>query len=365
MPKRVVWDMTFAHKSLTGTRVYARNVFDALAKLGSFELCETSAGATMRAEKTGNVLTGLQNIWWLQTQLPRMLRTQNADLIHASAYLGPLWAPCPMVVNVLDTTYLEFRGDFDWKWRLYARLLIPPTIKRAAALITLSNDARQKIARTYNVSNQKIRVIYPGVSTEFHSSTDMGTIAETRARYGLQDEYVLFVGAQEKRKNIPALVGALGRARAEFPSLTLALSGPRGSGSAALASATNELGLKNAVLDLGMVPQQDLPILYAGASAFVYASKLEGFGIPPVEAMACGTPVISAPNPPLPEVLGDAALFTENDSPDALAKGILRVLGNAELARRLRESGLKRAQQLTWERASHETATLYQEILRG
>src|SRR5581483_9634350 len=156
--------------------------------------------------------------------------------------------------------------------------------------------------------------------------------------------------AQEPRKNVPALVAAVARVRADFPDLTLALVGPRGNGSAAVQRALAEHQMDSVVRELGFVPPDDLPILYRGARALLYASRLEGFGMPPLEAMASGTPVIAAPNPPLPEVLGNAALFVADDSPLALADGIRKLLRDATLQAELRERGIAHARAFTWER---------------
>jgi glycosyltransferase involved in cell wall biosynthesis len=366
VPERplVLFDMTFAAKSITGTRVFAQNLFDALCAQNGYVMRAVNANTITRAERTGNVWTGLKNGWWLQNGLPRAVREQHAALLHIGAYLGPRRAACPVIVNVLDTTYLEFPNAFDWKWRLYARAFIPPAIRNAAALITLSEHARGEIARRYHVAREKIRVIYPGIAPEFRPTADARTIAGTRARYALPDEYILFVGAQETRKNIPTLLHALHWARAEFSNLTLVLIGPRGGGSAEIERVRRALNLAHAVRELGYVPQSDLPALYAGARAFVYASTMEGFGMPPVEAMACGAPVIAAPNPPLPEVLSDAAYFARDGTPAALAQALGQVLRDDALARTLRAKGLARAHEFTWERAARATTQIYADVLR-
>lgn len=361
-PLRVLWDMTFAAKSLTGTRVFAQNLFDALRAQNAYALYTVNANDTTRAERTGNVLTGLRNVWWLQNDLARAARAQHAALLHCAAYLGPRRAACPVILNVLDTTYLAFPDDFDWKWRFYARALIPPAVKNAAAILTLSEHARGEIAQAYRVSREKIRVVYPGVASEFRPMADADTITAVRARYALRGEYALFVGAQETRKNIPALLRTLDNVRAEFPALTLVLTGPRGSGSAEIQRVIQELNLTNSVRELGYVEQHDLPALYSGARVFLYASKLEGFGMPPVEAMACGVPVVAAPNPPLTETLGDAAMFAADDNPDALAQALCPVLRDNALANQMRAKGLERARFFTWERAAMTTMQLYAEV---
>lgn len=361
---RVLVDMTFAAKSLTGTRVFAQNLLDAMRAQNRYDLKALNANETKHSEKTGNVFTGLRNLWWLQSGLPRVINAQRAALLHVAAYVGPRYAACPVLVNVFDTTYLTYPRDFDWKFRFYARRIIPFTVKNAAAILTLSEHARAEIARAYNLPRAKIQIVYPGVVSEFRPTADVGTIAQVRARHGLNDEYLLFVGAQQARKNIPALVGALSQVRTECPNLSLVLIGPRGSDSPEIQRSIRELDLEHAVRDLGYVANVGLPALYSGARAFVYASKLEGFGMPPVEAMACGVPVIAAPNPPLPEVLGDAAYFAQDDSPGALAQAIRVVLRDHGMANELRARGLERARAFTWERAARATINIYDALLR-
>lgn len=356
---RILLDLTFAAKSLTGTRIYAERVAAALSERADLEMDCVNAVATPRPERTGNLLTGLRNAWWLERELPTAARAHRADLIHSAAYLAPARAPCPVVVNVLDTTFLAFPEDFDWKWRLYARVLLPRGLAQSAAVITLSGHARSEISTAYSIAPGRIHVVPPGVSADFRPVPDADTISVVSARHGLARPYLLFVGAQEPRKNIPALLAALALVRAAHPDITLALAGPHGRASSTVRRAIAEHGLASAVRDLGPVLQADLPALYAGAAAFVYASRLEGFGMPPLEAMACGVPVIAAPNPPLPEVLGDAALFASSDSPPALAGAIERVLADPDLAASLARRGRSRARAFTWERAAAQTAAVY------
>lgn len=363
---RVVWDMTFASKSLTGTRVLASELAAALRARQEYEIIEIAARNEIIARNgrapSAGARAAAQKVWWLQTGLARRAAQQNAALLHAAAYLGPAQAGCPTIVNVFDTTYLDAPQDFDWKWKLYARW-IPAALRNAAAILTLSEHSRRAIIRHYAVAPDKLCIVYPGINPMFHPFQDAERIRAARARYGLGSEYVLFVGAQEQRKNIPSLIRAVGMARAKLPALELALVGPRGRGTAAIAQAlaSSEPG---SVRELGFVAQNDLPLLYAGARALVYASRLEGFGMPPLEAMACGTPVIAAPNPPLPEVLGASAWFTADDSPAGLAAGIQQALQDDALRASLRERGLRHARPFTWERAAQATAELYRETLK-
>lgn len=358
----VLWDMTFAARNLTGTRVYTRNLFEATASVGPFDLTQMSGTPQPDRARRGNLRLNLRNMLWLWSDAEQELTRRQPDLFHAAAFLGPRRVPCPMIANIFDTTYVAYPHQFDWKWRLYAATFIPLTVKNAAAILTLSEHARGEIVRAYGVPRERVHIVAPGIGPEFHPRTDRSALAALRARYGLAESYVIHVGDAHPRKNLPTLLAAFNRASREMPDLQFALVGP-GAASAPLERAIVQAGVTDAVRRLDFVPQADLPLLYAGARAYVHASRMEGFGIPPVEAMACGVPVISAPNPPMPEVLGDAAFFTANDSPDALAEGILRVLKNKALAQALAARGIQRARLYTWENSARKTISIYESVL--
>ena len=362
---RVAWDMTFTIRSRTGTRTYTHNLLRALQETQQVALEELHGTRDAGRNRKGGGLPGAQNVWWLARGLEKQLNARAPDLFHAAAYLGPRRAPCPVIVNVFDVAYVTYPRYFDWKWRAYARFVIPHTVRNAAAVITLSEHARGEIARAYQIPRARVHIVAPGIGGEFQPPTNADAIARMRAQYGLRENYLLYVGATNKHKNIPALIAAFAQLRADFPELTLVLAGPRIPDAEHVRQAIRTHAVENSVTRLGFVPQSDLPLLYAGARAFVYASKLEGFGIPPVEAMACGTPVVAAPNPPMPEVLGDAACWAENDSPDALARAMRRVLTDDALAQTLRSKGIERARQFTWERAARATLQIYADVLRS
>lgn len=358
---RVLWDMTFTARNVTGTGVYSRKLYAGIAADRGWDL-RALDGSAGTGERFGNLLPHLRNLVWLWAGLENELVRAKPDLFHAAAFLGPRHAPCPMLVNVFDTSYITFPQAFDWKWHFYARTVIPRTLKNSAAILTLSEHARGEIARSYAVPRRRIHIVPPGIGQEFRADLDADSVARVRAKYKLGENYLIYVGGRSARKNVPALVEAFALARHALPDLELALAGPIPHHNP-LTPVLAATGAAQAIHELDYVPQDDLPALYAGARAFVYPSKLEGFGIPPVEAMACGAPVISAPNPPMPQVLGDAACFTENDSPGALAAGILRVLQDESLRRTLREHGIHRAKLYTWENSARKTVEIYKEIL--
>lgn len=359
---RILWDMTFAARSLTGTRVYAHKLYETLTRVSDWNFLQVGGVTENGAGPRGSVRGSAQNILWLLRRAERRAHDLQPDLFHSAAYLGPWKLPCPGVLNVFDTTYLAYPQHYDWKWKFYARTFIPRAVRSASAVLTLSEHARGEILKAYDLSRDKVHIVAPGVGPEFHPDWDGAALKLLRAKYGLAENYLLYVGGRDPRKNMPALIKAFELVRREIPELQFVIAGPRDKHSGTLPR-IQASDAAPALCELDFVPQSDLPALYAGARAFFYASMLEGFGMPPVEAMACGTPVVTAPNPPMPQVLGDAALYTADDSPRALAQGVLELWRNNALARELRARGIARAKIYTWENAAQKTLEIYREVL--
>ncbi len=356
---RVVWDTTFTRRNQTGTHIYTQNLYRALKATGRVALQE------IHNARTYKIIPPASNLWWLARGLERELTAQAPDLFHAAAYLGPRRAPCPMIVNVFDVAALTYPQFHDWKWRAYTRFIVPQTARRAAAVITLTEHARGAIVRAYQLAPERVHIVAPGIGAEFQPLANVDALARLRARYGLSKDFLLHLGEANRRKNIPTLIAAFAQLRADFPQLRLALAGPQIPTAAAVTQAIRAYGVENAIIRLGYVPQADVPLLYASARAFVYASKMEGFGMPPLEALACGVPVVAAPNPPMPEVLGDAVCWAADDSPTALANAVRRTLMDETLVAQLREKGIARARRFTWERAAQTTLQIYANLLQS
>ena len=200
------------------------------------------------------------------------------------------------------------------------------------------------------------------------SATDFGPASPGATdvvcnRYGIRRPFVLCVGAQQSRKNLPRLVAAFARLRADLPTSRLVIVGPTLWRYDGLQEQIQSLGLDDAVQVLGYVPDKDLPALYSAADVFVFPSLYEGFGLPILEAMACGTPVVCSNSTSLPEVANDAALLIEPHDVDGMAGAMQRVLRDADLRVMLRKSGLKRAQDFSWERAAQETVAVYRQVM--
>jgi len=304
-------------------------------------------------------------ILWQQALLPRRLRRDRIDLLHAPAYTAPLLARPPYVLTVYDVIALKFPQSCKRANVWHYRAVLPRSVRRAARLIVPSRCTADDLHELLGVPKEKIRVIPLGVSGAFRRVDDPLRLAEFRRRWGLPDRYVLYLGNLEPKKNLHRLLEAFAQGR-HSGRIThrLVLAGAKAWHTAAWRRALRDQRLGDAVTILRRLPDKELPLLYSGASVFVFPSLYEGFGLPPLEAMACGVPVITSSGGALPEVVGDAALVLPECDPRQLRIAIEKVLANSFLRERLRTRGLARARRFTWERTAQATAEVYREVLR-
>jgi glycosyltransferase involved in cell wall biosynthesis len=221
-------------------------------------------------------------------------------------------------------------------------------------VVVISRSVRDELVQTLGVPEEKIRVAYPGISERYRPQDESAAAAYISAKYGTPPRYLATVGTVHPRKNLRLLVQVLrilkGSGRFDCP---LLVAGAKGWKNSQLYGEIQAAGLtEQEIKFLGYVPDEDLPFFYAGAQLFLFPSLYEGFGIPPVEAMACGTPVVSSNAGSLPEVLGEAAILESPESPERFAEAVMRGLTDEELRRALRVRGINRAREFTWERSA-------------
>lgn len=302
---------------------------------------------------------------WMQTVLPWQLAKERITLAHFTNSVAPLRAPCPFVITVHDMS-LWLYPQFHYSRRLIAmRPLIPLVARRAQAVIAVSHSARADILHILRLPPERVHVIYEAPAPQFRPLPPGPWARRVRRRYGLPEHYILYVGTIEPRKNLVRLLHAFLRLREEhgLPH-ALFLVGQRGWKDGDIFATMTRLGLERAVRYLGYVPQDDLVALYNLADVFVFPSLYEGFGLPVVEAMACGTPVVTSNRGALAEITGDAAEHVDPTSVESIAAGMARVLLDEDRAQDLRARGQARARRFTWEQTAHQTAALYQRILQ-
>lgn len=302
---------------------------------------------------------------WMQTILPRSIRRSRVDLCHFTNALAPLWQPAPFVLTIHDASLYVYGHYHPRARHLTMRLTLPIVARHASAIITVSNHSRDDLVRILGLPREKIHVVYEAAARCFRPVTDSTILSALRQKYRLPDKFVLFVGTLEPRKNLVRLVRALDRVRRQGLVHKLILVGPMGWMMEDFEREVETLGLQDDVRYLGYVPGEDLPGIYSLAAAFAFPSLYEGFGLPPLEAMACGTPVLTSNRSSLAEVCGDAALLVNPDSEEAIADGLVCLLEDEALQQRLSQRGLKRVRRYSWERAARETASVYHRVLNG
>jgi glycosyltransferase involved in cell wall biosynthesis len=286
----------------------------------------------------------------------------GVTLFHATEHLLPKLSRARSVFTLHDTAYLLFPQYHLLQNRLYLRLMIPRFLARADAIICVSESTRRDALRFYKLNPDKLTVIPEGVEPHFQPITDLERLAGVRHTYTLPERFILSVSTIEPRKNLATLLEAYAALRARHPEVGLVIAGGKGWLYQAFFESLHALGLEPCVTITGYVPEADLPALLSAAEAFAYPSVFEGFGLPPLEAMACGAPVIASNASSLPEVVGDAGLLLPPHDTPAWVKALERVISDASLRADLRARGLARARQFTWEGAARKTLQVYDQV---
>lgn len=281
----------------------------------------------------------------LAVTLPLELLRRPVDLLHAQGW-GPSWSPCPMVLTIHDIGWETFPNIYPKTLALRLSYQVRDSVRRAVHVVASSHYTADDLVRVYRVPRSKISVIYPATNPDISRVTDAATIADVRRRYGLPERYILYVGSVEPKKNVDRLIKAFAALVREQPVVQkLVIAGKPLWLAESILALPEQLGIESSVVFTGPVAQADLAALYSGADVFAFLGMYEGFGYPPLEAMACGTPVLVADRTSLPEVTGGAALLVDPDRERTVVDALARLLADAPLRARLREQGLQRASQ--------------------
>ncbi|HEV8318075.1 MAG TPA: glycosyltransferase [Vicinamibacterales bacterium] len=307
----------------------------------------------------------LPRMVWLQAMAPRVLERLGPDVGHFTNGMVPLGSTVPTVVTIHDISLTLYPRYHPLRRVLLNRPLVNLATRRADAIITVSETAKREIVRLYGLEPSRVHVVHEAAAPSFKPIADSAQIERVRRQYRLPDRFVLYVGTIEPRKNLPTLFDAFARRwkSGDLPHQLVCV-GPYGWLSRDLEQRLERLQVARAVSFTGYVPFDDLPVLYSLAEMFVYPSVYEGFGLPVVEAMACGTPVITGPVAALTEVGGDALERVEQLDAELLGDAMVALARNREHRERLRRLGLERAEQFSWQRAARETLAVYREVAR-
>jgi glycosyltransferase involved in cell wall biosynthesis len=303
---------------------------------------------------------------WMQTLAPRLLHRLQPDVVHFTNGMMPIAAGVPTVVTIHDMSLTLYPGFHPLRRVLLNRPLVDLAAKRADAIITVSQSAKADIVRLYGVAADRVHVVHEAAAPSFRRVEDRALLEQVRRRYGLADRFILYVGTIEPRKNLPKLIDAFAaRTHARDLSHQLVCVGPYGWLSRDIRHQIERLRIAPSLRFTGYVPFEDLPALYTLAEMFVFPSIYEGFGLPVVEAMACGTPVVIGDVPALAEIAGGAVERAGALDATALGEAIVRLARDDERRRQLCTLGTLRAQTFSWERAAQETLKVYQQTAAG
>ena len=303
-----------------------------------------------------------------QLTVPLDLRRERANLFHAPHYVLPPLTPCRAVVTIHDCIHLRFPQYLPSRIGFaYARASLWTATHRAARVITVSEASKRDILRYFRVPESRIEVIYNAIDDRYWEEPSDEEMDRVQQRYQLNAPFVLYAGNIKPHKNLERLIEAFHLLRQDqnFKDVQLLIIGDEISKYASLRRAVHRHKLHKYVRFFGFVPDQTLAALYRLAAVFVFPSLYEGFGLPPLEAMASGTPVITSNVSSLPEVVGDAALMIDPYDPAAIADAIRRVLDDAALRADLRLRGLAHAREFSWERSIRRVREIYSEVMQG
>jgi glycosyltransferase involved in cell wall biosynthesis len=286
----------------------------------------------------------------------------DAELFHATEHLLLPLRSIPTVLTVHDLIFRHLPEHHKPLNRWYLNLTMPLYCRRADRIVVVSEHSKRDLISAYGIAEKKITVVYEAAAPSFRPQTPQ-EVAAVRVRYGLPERYLLFVGTIEPRKNLARLLAAFEAVRADGLTDGLVIVGRRGWLYGDFFACLEESPAREAVLLPGYVPDEDLPAFYGGAQALILPSVYEGFGLPALEAMACGTPAVASNASSIPEIGGDAALYFDPLDVEAAVGAIHRVLRDGGLQGEMRERGLAQAARFSWRRAAAETRAVYDAVL--
>ncbi len=299
------------------------------------------------------------DLFWENMLLPGAVKRKNLDIFHGPRFFLPPGLNCRGVVSVYDLAFKKFPGFVAAKTRAYFDGLVRSAVKRAAKIIVCSAATKRDLLELYDVKEKDVAVIYGAADQVFSPAREKEKISAVKNRFHLR-EYILFTGTIEPRKNIDNLLEAYRLIKDKFP-VDLVIAGGLGWLYKDIVRKAAAADFSDRVIFTGFVDIDELVSLYSGCEAFVFPSLYEGFGLPVLEAMSCGAPVVTSNTSSLVEIFGDSALLVDPRSPQSIAAGIADILSQPVLRDALRVKGLKRAQEFSWSRAAQETSAVYKE----
>ena len=369
---RIAFDGTTLRPGRTGVGYYTEHLLHHLAQEGPEEdlivVSNRPVDTTRPLPPRVAVRSApwrLPRMAWMQTLAPRMLREIHADVAHFTNGMVPIASPVPTVVTIHDMSLTMYPRYHPPRRVLLNRPLVDFAARHADAIITVSQSAKRDIMRLYDLPADRVHVVHEAAASSFHRVTDAPELERVRRQYALPDRFILYVGTIEPRKNLPKLIEGFAKRRqsGDLPH-QLVCAGPYGWLSRDIEELIERLHVDDAVRFTGYVPFDDLPVLYSLAEMFVFPSLYEGFGLPVIEAMACGVPVVTGHVPALMEVAGGAVERVERLDAESLGDVMVALSRDGDRRSELSSLGLERAKSFSWQRAARETLDVYRQAVR-
>lgn len=320
--------------------------------------------ANFRVEK----FSSISYVDWEQIKLPSGMRKHKLDVLHCTANTAPLVSSVPLVLTLHDIIYLEgidFKGTaYQNLGNLYRRFLVPRIVKKADLILTVSQFEKNNIVRKLNLPQEKVKVLYNGVSNRFHTSFTDKQRQDFRYKYKLPTEYIMFLGNTAPKKNTLNVIKAyVDLCREKKNTIPLVLLDYRKELVQKILEELKQPELLDYFLFPGYVPHHEIPLMYHAATLFLYPSLRESFGLPILEAMASGVPVLTSDTSSMPEIAGDAAVLVDPFDYKSIRKGMESLLDDKNLRSCCREKGLQRVKSFTWKTSAEQLLSYYESIL--
>jgi len=360
---RIGFDTSTYSLTKGGTTVYLKNLIKNIHKISpSEEIFEYQLSTNKYSGYTisKKLETIYRELIWQQKSLPKMALKDKVNLIHYPNHYCTLNSKLPTIVTFHDIYILRNPQAFT-KWHSkFANFLFPKVVKRANHIIAISEFTKNELVQYLDVPEEKITVIYNGVDYKFKTIHDEDLLNQIKNKYKIKNPFLLYVGAIEPRKNINLMINSFCQIRSKM-NIDLVVVSFGGWNNKELLNMINESPGKDYIRLLGYLPEEELPVIYNLALGLIYLSSYEGFGLPMVEAMASGCPVIASSNTVAEEIVGKAGALINPNNEEEIVESVTRLL-NESYRHEIIEQGLNRAKNFSWEKCAKETLTIYQKF---
>jgi len=368
-------------KDITGVGIYIYNLVHALSRVDTvnsytlypvfynsfigFEKKDMPANFKIAHENSRRLLSGV--LW--PALVPSGLKEAalgEVDIVHSNTFAGPVLKKKKLVSTIYDATVFTHPECHSKGNVLRCRKGIEDSIRNARAIIAISEHTKKDLVERLNAPARMITVTHLAAGPEYHEIKDPSALEAVRKKYSLPHKYILFVGSLEPRKNVKTLLkGYASLSETVKREFSLVIAGAKGWLNSDIPGLVKELGIEQKTVFLGYIDKEDMSAVYSAASVFAYPSLYEGFGLPILEAFACGVPVITSNTSSMPEVAGDAAVLVDPLDAAALGAAMERILTDEAAQMDLRARGLERAALFSWERCARETIAVYEKVYKG